>query len=850
MKNVNAFFVKNRPPALRAGLIILLLLLFALSAISCNSSSRLTNAAGDSGAGFAPSPAQSVGIDDALAEIEAAETPASVDEAVYRLLKDELMARLSERAAAEGGRIVSAAPKGDAGKVTSLTFNKTTGVLAWNYANLGDYDISGEVGISDITPIALNYLQMVGLSPQLAWVDGDKSGEIGISDITTIALNYLSAVQTYKMYRSEDGESGWEEFGTELPFGKGGSYPKRFTVNLSPTETFYVAVRATGSGGTLGEMSNVIQVSPDTPTPPSVTGVNPISGQTGQPVSFAATATGTQPFTYQWSFGGGATPDTSTDAAPAVTLGAEGSYNASVIVTNAAGEDTFDFTLTVTGTGDAPAIVSVSPQSGLTGANVQFSAVVSGTLPMTYSWNFGGGASPNTSTVESPSATLGAPGNYNATLTVTNAFGNDTLPFTLTVTEITVTDWVRTWGGSSRDEGYAIAVDSQGSVFAAGRCDSYGAGFADTFFLKFTADGNLAWQRTWGGSNYEMVYGLATDSSGNLYAAGSTSSFGATITDSFVLKFSPDGNLLWQKMWGGSSMDYSNAVATDSAGNVYVAGYTESMGAGQSDAFWLKYSPAGDLLMQKTWGGSGLDGAFSIKVDGAGNVYLGGDTRSYGSGTSAFVVKFNSAGDIQWQNAWGGTAMTDGNFCLGLAVDATGNVYAAGRTRNFGAGGEDAILLKYSSSGALLWQKTWGGTGYEDAKTVSVDGAGNVYIAGATDGFGAGSGDAYLVKFGSSGSMIWQKTWGGTSADAASAIFVESDGRVNIVGVAPNNSGSWGTPGGVVGSPTGKETAASSSGGTGTGTNSTPSGTVGTPSGVLNTGGGGNDALIIKAMLS
>jgi PKD repeat protein len=133
-----------------------------------------------------------------------------------------------------------------------------------------------------------------------------------------------------------------------------------------------------------------------------------------------------------WDFGGGAAPNTSSLASPSVTLGSAGSYSASLTLSNAAGSDTFEFTLDVTNPAP-PSIEDVQPQSGGEGDQLSFTATLSGGPAATYAWDFGGGATPNTDSSISPYVTLGAAGIYPASLTVSNAGGSDTFDFSLSI---------------------------------------------------------------------------------------------------------------------------------------------------------------------------------------------------------------------------------------------------------------------------------------------------------------------------------------------------------------------------------------------------------------------------------
>jgi len=185
---------------------------------------------------------------------------------------------------------------------------------------------------------------------------------------------------------------------------------------------------------------------------PDIQSVDPTGGDSGTQHQFSAVITGGTPDTYLWNFGGGATPNTSSEESPSVTLGAAGNYNASLKVSNSFGSDSFNFSLDVTVAGGVH-INSVSPTTGETGQQVQITADITGT-PDTWMWVFNQAASPSVSTNESPTMTLNTPGTYNCSLTATDSVSgqSDTFDFQFTVTPSTqppdVTD-VQPQGGST-----------------------------------------------------------------------------------------------------------------------------------------------------------------------------------------------------------------------------------------------------------------------------------------------------------------------------------------------------------------------------------------------------------------
>lgn len=400
--------------------------------------------------------------------------------------------------------------------------------------------------------------------------------------------------------------------------------------------------------------------------------------------------------------------------------------------------------------------------------------------------------------------------------------------------------WVHTWGGNSVEEAAALSVDSNGNVYIAGNCYSFGAGYYDTFLLKYASNGTLLWQRTWGGNDGESTSGLALDSNGSIYIAGYTSSFGAGDSDTFLIKYSPTGDLLWQKTWGGSDFDDANALGVDSAGDIYIAGHTYSFGFGGGDAFLLKYSASGTLLWQRTWAKStspDWEWANALALDSSGGVYVAGYAEGFNC--DAVLLKYSSEGNLLWQKIWRKSWSGNGyQEARAVALDNSGNVYLAGNTWPFlGLGYEDTFLLKYSSDGNLLWQSNWGGSGSDWAYALAVDVDGNVYVAGGTYSFGAGENDALLLKYSPDGSLLWQKTWGGSYSDAGHALAVDGNGLLYVAGYARQLYGVWGTI---------TESSLSSSGAAGSinGSTTNPIGSETSPIGVESTPDGTEDRVL------
>jgi len=301
---------------------------------------------------------------------------------------------------------------------------------------------------------------------------------------------------------------------------------------------------------------------------------------------------------------------------------------------------------------------------------------------------------------------------------------------------------------------------------------------------------------------------------------------------------------LFATYYGGSDEDWANSVATDPRGNVYVVGYTHSTNfpvynpgggayyqgsnSGDNDAFILKFNSSGVRLWATYYGGSYADEANSVATDPQGNVYVVGGTSStdfpvynpgggayYQGGNSgyndAFILKFNSSGVRLWATYYGGGW---GDRANSVATDQQGNVYVVGETKSYYfpvynpgggayyqggyAGGGDAFILKFNSSGVRLWATCYGGGDDDWANSVATDQQGNVYVVGVTrstdfpvyDPVGgayyqescAGDTDAFILKFNSSGVRLWATYYGGSGGDYASSVATDQQGNVYVVG--------------------------------------------------------------------
>lgn len=295
-----------------------------------------------------------------------------------------------------------------------------------------------------------------------------------------------------------------------------------------------------------------------------------------------------------------------------------------------------------------------------------------------------------------------------------------------------------------------------------------------------TIDPALEWATYFGDLGEDIAYGLASDNNNNVYMTGVTSSMSniatsgsfqdtmAGSTDAFVTKFDAAGNCVWATYFGGANADRGTAIClTPDMQDVYFSGVTNS--------------------------------ATGIATTGSFQDTLGG-------GVDAFLAKFDTSGQRVWCSYYGGSGSEGSGLIAGVSCNRSGKVFLSGETASDNnistpgsyqgtrAGGIDAFLTQFDSSGQRLWGTYFGGSGSEYGRRTGCDSLGNVYLAGygnsssgiATAGayqstFG-GVMDAFLAKFDTTGNLQWATYFGGSALETFSALAVHADGTAYIAG--------------------------------------------------------------------
>jgi uncharacterized delta-60 repeat protein len=332
-----------------------------------------------------------------------------------------------------------------------------------------------------------------------------------------------------------------------------------------------------------------------------------------------------------------------------------------------------------------------------------------------------------------------------------------------------------TWGGTGSDVADGVATAPDGSAYAVGITDSFAMDFGTPspriFVVKFGPNGSLVWQRIWNGTTVRGLgrTGIAIGTGGSVFVTGVSTNNG---NDAVLLKFDANGTLLWERTWGGTASDEGKSVATDVDGSVYIAGTQTSFGPSSLGAFVVKFDSAGNLVWQRF--ADGTEGN-AVAVGPDGSVYATGTTPRIQIGDfDLFVMKITPAGTLVWQRNYSTGTVVDPRG--GMTVAPDGSIVVAGAIQATKGGIPDitALIMKLSPDGALLFDKEFGGKGGENADGVAVAADdGSIYVTGTTTSFGAGTQDAFVLHLVATGKKLLDAvTWGGTQFETGGGVAV------------------------------------------------------------------------------
>lgn len=415
-------------------------------------------------------------------------------------------------------------------------------------------------------------------------------------------------------------------------------------------------------------------------------------------------------------------------------------------------------------------------------------------------------------------------------------FGQNTPP---------VLQWQKCLGGARSEDANASVKTTDGGFLVTatdrsnggiGSCPNLGNQIS---LVKFSYTGTVQWTKCLGGFGVEEKSDIKNTPDGGFIVAAYSSSNDTIVgtnhgaSDAYIAKLDKNGNIEWQKLYGGSSSDAATNIEVTRDGGYIFIGQTYSNNGdvsgnhGNADIWVVKLNSTGVIEWQKCYGGSGFDfinrtsnSGGGIRETTDGYVFVG-QTQSPDGQVTGFhydpsfirddiwAVKLNTSGNIMWQKCLGGSlddqaakieqTVDGGYFISGTTNSIDGDVTPLhGSSTNINT---DIWLIKLAANGAISWSKVYGGTRGENAGSMALTSNGDVFIAGSAssaDGdvtgvrpdvnCGCGT-DAWVLKVNSSGTLIWQKTFGGRRPDGFSNILVDDDGELLLTGNTQSDDG-------------------------------------------------------------
>jgi hypothetical protein len=336
--------------------------------------------------------------------------------------------------------------------------------------------------------------------------------------------------------------------------------------------------------------------------------------------------------------------------------------------------------------------------------------------------------------------------------------------------------WTQTFGGYG-SYGESVQQTTDGGYIIGG---SDNASYSELHLIKTDASGNEQWSQSYGEMGWDEGHSVQQTSDGGYIIGGYTQDLGANLYDAYLVKTDGSGTEQWSQAYGGSGYDYGHSVQQTSDGGYFIAGSTTSYGAGMSDVYFVKTDASGNQQWSQTYGGTGTDIGLSAQQTSDGGYIITGHSKGYSEMYSdVYLVKTDASGNQQWSQTFGGDYVDLGNS---VQQTSDGGYIITGYTYySYETGSQNVYLIKTDSAGNEQWSQTFGETGWDEGFSVQQTSDGGYIIAGFKT-ITSYDTDVWLIKTDASGNEEWSQTIDERNEDEARSVQQTSDGGYIIAG--------------------------------------------------------------------
>lgn len=324
-------------------------------------------------------------------------------------------------------------------------------------------------------------------------------------------------------------------------------------------------------------------------------------------------------------------------------------------------------------------------------------------------------------------------------------------------------------------DGSGAAVDSSGAVDG----DSSNDGVTPPLAKA------SVWLQAFGGPAREIFESLWPTADGGAWLVGSTESIGAGDRDAWLVRVDGCGVVVSALTFGSTGRDEGRAMVELSSGDLLWVGITDSFEHG-NEGWITRMSGVGEVAWSRVVGGSGWDTATAATATDDDGALVLGETYNFGPGTpqkhNALVVRVGGDGAMLWERTLGGGKDGDAAFAAAFRP-SDGGFWVIGAAESFGQGHDDAWVINLDADGKLLWSRTYGSDQDDEARTLRVDADGTLWLAGFTRGLGAAKSDAFVLHVDALGALLGMDRYGTPGSERGYALVARPGGGQTLLGV-------------------------------------------------------------------